>query len=113
VRKFKEGERVRVTDRNATPADTKSGLFYNYYRNLTGTIFKLYGTGESAQAAIEVDLASLPAEVAKRHQEMQEAICASEPRWRNNNNTRPEFPLRYVLLLSVSDLLRETARRQS
>src|SRR5579871_2214874 len=58
--KIKEGDRVRIVDRPPTPADAKSGLYYSHYRKLSGIVFKLYGSGTSAQAAIDVDLESLP-----------------------------------------------------
>ena len=40
-----EGAPVRLSDRETTAADVKSGLFYPHYRGLTGTIVKLYADG--------------------------------------------------------------------
>jgi hypothetical protein len=31
MQRWKEGDRVRIVERAVTPADTKSGLYYNYY----------------------------------------------------------------------------------
>ena len=44
--KWKEGDRVQIRDREATPDDAKSGLFYGHFRGLTGAIQKIYPTEE-------------------------------------------------------------------
>ena len=43
--KLEEGSPVRLSDREPTAADVKSGLFYPHYRGLMGTITKLYADG--------------------------------------------------------------------
>lgn len=108
--RFKMGDAVRIVDRAATPADMKTGLFYDYYRNLTGTIFKLYGNGETAQAAVEVDIETLPEEIAKRHLDTRDQMRANltgEAKRHSAPGMEHEFRLRYVILVSVQDLNRK------
>src|SRR5689334_7119417 len=106
--KFKEGDRVRIVDREATPEDAKSGLFQNHFRGLTGTVQKLYTT--TNEAAIVVDQDKLSEGIATRHIEMQEQM---KTKWLDSisddakNRLTPkerEFSLRYTVLVSVNDL---------
>ena len=62
---------VRLADRDTIAADTKSGLFYPYYRGLTGTVAKLYSDNT---AAVAVDPDSLPEDIRKRHQAGTDAM---------------------------------------
>jgi len=103
-----EGTTVRLADRETSAADTKSGLFYPYYRGLTGTIAKLYSDNT---AAVAVDPDSLPDDIRKRHQAGTEAM---RQKWldglsdegRNKlSAAEKKFSLRYSLLVSLSDLL--------
>ena len=59
---FKEGDRVRIVDREATAEDLKSGLFYNHFRGVSGTVQKVYAT----EVAVEVDQSTLSEAVATR-----------------------------------------------
>src|ERR1051326_2418690 len=45
--KFKEGDRVRIVDREATAEDAKSGMFQNHFRGLVGVVQKLKRTIKS------------------------------------------------------------------
>lgn len=105
--RFKEGDPVCIIDRAATSADTKSGLYYGFYRNLAGTVFKLYGSGDTAQAAVEVDIASLPEEIAVRHLEtrdrMRDQLTGEAKRAAMPGGETP-FHLRYVILVALADL---------
>lgn len=103
-----EGTPVRLADREPSAADNKSGLFYPHYRNLTGTIAKLYADGT---ATISVDPESLPSEIRARHQAGTEAM---RQKWldglsdeaRNKlSAAEKKFSLRYNLLIGVADLL--------
>lgn len=102
-----EGEAVRLADREATAADTKSGLFYPYYRGLTGTIAKLYS---DSTAAVAVDPGSLPDDIRKRHQAGTDAMRQkwldglSEEGRNKLSAAEKKFSLRYSLLVSLSDL---------
>lgn len=110
--RLKEGDHVRIVDRPTTSADAKSGLYYSHYRNATGTVFKLYGAGETAQAAIDMDLESLPEEVSRRHMDMQNQMRSSltgEAKRQSAPGAEQEFRLRYISLVAVSDLQRSPA----
>ncbi len=111
-----EGAAVRLADRDTSAADTKSGLFYPYYRGLTGTIAKLYS---DSTAAVAVDPDSLPDDIRKRHQAGTEAM---RQKWldglsdegRNKlSAAEKKFSLRYSLLVSLSDLLPADAQEPS
>lgn len=105
--KFKEGDRVRIADREATTEDAKTGLFQNHFRGLVGVIQKLYSTNE---VAIEVDQSTLTEAMAARHLEMQEQM---KSKWLDGlsedarNRLTPkerDFTLRYSVLVAVSDI---------
>ena len=109
---FKEGDRIRIVRRPPTSTDAKTGLYYGYYGGLSGTLFKLYGRGEGAQAAVEIDLESLPEDVARRHLEVRDqmrAALSGEARRASAPGAEHEFRLRYVILVAVSDLQRRSA----
>jgi hypothetical protein len=110
--RVKEGDRVLIVQRVPTAADVKSGLYYSYYGGLSGTVFKIYGKGETAQAAIDIDLESLPEDVARRHlntrDEMVSHLTGEAKRASLPGGEHP-FRLRYVLLVAVADLTRKLA----
>lgn len=109
--RWKEGDRALIVDRAATAADAKSQLFYNHYRNLTGTVLKLYGTGETAQAAIDIDLETLPEEIAVRHRETRDRMGENLPGATRRTTAAPpapEFRLRYVVLINLADIKRHS-----
>ena len=108
AQQFTEGAFIRLADRDTSAADTKSGLFYPYYRGLTGTIAKLYSDNT---AAVAVNPDSLPEDIRKRHQAGTEAM---RQKWldglsdegRNKlSAAEKKFSLRYSLLVSLTDLL--------
>ena len=112
--RWKEGDRAQIVDRAATAADTKSQLFYNHYRSLTGTVLKLYGTGETMQAAIDIDLETLPEEIAARHRETRDRMGETLPgatRRPASSTPEPPFRLRYVVLINLADIKRSTPAR--
>ena len=105
---FNEGERVQIVDRAATADDVKSGLFYNHFRGLTGTVQKVYATED---VAVEVELDSLTEAVLARHTDVQEQMknkwldgLSEEARNRLNDQER-DFRLRYSILVSSKDLM--------
>jgi hypothetical protein len=104
---FKEGDRVRVADREATADDAKAVLFFNHFRGLTGTIQKVYA---EQHAAVEIDNESLPEPILRRHIEVQETMKAGwldklsdEARNRLTDQER-DFRLRYTVLVALNDL---------
>ena len=104
---FNEGERVQVVDREANAEDVKSGLFYNHFRGLTGTVQKIYATQE---AVVDVEQESMTEAIVKRHIEVQEAMKAkwldglSEEAKSRLTESEKDFRLRYSLLVHVNDL---------
>src|SRR5690242_14384280 len=57
------GNYVKVVDREATPADAKSGLFYNHFRNLAGVVDRIYDDGN---LCVVVDHATLQRDMLAR-----------------------------------------------
>ena len=104
---FLEGERVEIVDREANADDVKSGLFYNFFRGLTGTVQKVYTTDE---IAVEVEQESLPDPIANRHTDVQENMKAkwldglSEEAKNRLTDKERDFKLRYTLLVHAKDL---------
>ena len=104
--KFNAGDAVIVAGREQTAADVKSGLFYNHYAGLTGTILKLYGE----EASIRVDKEALAPEIVKRHTDNEKAM---RQRWLDGlseearsklSATEKAFGLHYSILVSLADL---------
>ena len=102
-----EGSSVRLSDREPNAADNKSGLFYPHYRNLTGTVAKLYADGT---ATVLADLDSLPSDIRARHLAGTDAM---RQKWLDNlsdearnklSAAEKKFSLRYSLLIGVVDL---------
>jgi hypothetical protein len=104
---FKEGDRVQIVNREATAEDAKTGLFYNHFRGLRGTIQKLYATQE---AAVEIEIESLPEPIAHRHTDVQEQMKSrwldglSERERDNLTDNERDFRLRYTILVHQNDL---------
>lgn len=110
---FKEGDRVQIVDREATADDVKSGMFYNHYRNLTGSILKVYATDE---ASVEIEIDSLAEPVAQRHIEVQAQMkekwldgLSEEAKGRLSDKER-DFKLRYTILVSTKDIAAPTKK---
>lgn len=102
-----EGDRVRVSNREAVAADTKSALFYPHYRGLTGTLAKVY---DDNTASITVEPESLPPDARARH---QAGSAAERQKWldglsdeRRNKLSAAEkkLALRYTILVAMDDL---------
>ena len=109
--RLQEGEAVKIVERPAVAADAKSGLYFAHYKNLSGTIFKLYGSGETQQAAVDVDLETLPEDVSRRHLETRDAMYQSltgDAKKQSAPGMPGEFRLRYIVLVGVADLKRRT-----
>ncbi len=104
--KFKEGDYVKIVDREVTPTDVKSGSYYPYFRGLAGVVDKVY----DGEVSLRVDLDTLPESILKRHLEIQESM---KRKWLNNlsgevrNRLTPEekqFNLSYTILVQAVDL---------
>ena len=110
---FRAGDHVRIVDRPATAQDQKTGLFFNHFRGLPGSVQKVYG----AEATVEIDLEALPEEIWKRHMQTRDQM---RERWlegmaadvrRKLTPEQKQFDLRYVVLVSVGDLEKQRAPR--
>ncbi len=105
--KFHEGDRVQVATRDVTAEDTKSQLYYAHFGGLSGTIQKIYTSGE---VALELDLASLAPDVAQRHEDMRVQMqnkwldSLSEEAKTRLTDAERDFKLRYNLLVAQTDL---------
>ena len=104
---FKEGDRVQIVDREVTAEDVKSGLFYNHFRGLTGTILKVYANGE---VSVEIEVESLAEPLAARHNDVEAQMktkwldgLSEEGRNRLSEKER-DFRLRYTVLVAMTDL---------
>jgi multiple sugar transport system permease protein len=95
-----------IAAREATPQDTKSGLYFAHYANLRGTVLKVYGD----EAAIQVDPDSLPGDIRARHHEGEQAM---RQRWLDNlseaargslSDREKAFRLNYAVLVALRDL---------
>ncbi len=108
---IKVGDPVRVVDRDPKAADVKSALYFSHYRGLTGKVFKIYGSGDTAEVAIEVDIESLPEDVVVRHlaarDQMREKLPA-EAKKACAPGTEHEFNIRYIILVAPADVTRRT-----
>jgi ribosomal protein L21E len=113
---FKSGDSVQITAREQLNSDIKSGLYYNHYGNLTGTILKVYSNDE---VSVLVDRETLTKEMRERHEQNEKAM---KQKWldglsdeaRNRLTTaEKQFGLNYALLVHASDLSISTVKRIS
>lgn len=104
---LKTGNRVKINDRDMTLADVKSGLYYDYFRNMIGTIERIY---DDNTACINVDLDSLTDGVINNHRQIEESI---RNKWINGlgqeqkgkmKESDKKLSLRYNILVGISDL---------
>ena len=103
----KVSDRVRVADRDASAADAKSGLFYDYFRNLTGSIERVY---EDKSVCVDVDIDTLPEDVLRRHKEVETAArdkwlhgLSQEQRSRLTEADK-QFAMRYKIVVAAADV---------
>ncbi|HAH86182.1 MAG TPA: hypothetical protein DCL60_02295, partial [Armatimonadetes bacterium] len=104
--KFKEGDYVKVISREQTPEDVKNGTYYPHFGGLYGTVDRIYDD----TICIKVDIDSLPKDMMKRHQDVEESIrkkwlngLSGEARNRLSAEDR-RFNLAYTILVSANDL---------
>jgi uncharacterized protein YkvS len=104
---MKAGDRVIVTQRQVTADDAKSGLYYEYFGGLTGTVDRVY---DDMSVCVDVDLDSLADSARERHLAMQEA---EKKRWLDSlaqearSRLTPEqqqLKMSYKILVSKKDL---------
>jgi len=103
-------DRVRVIDREPTTADVKSGLFYGYFRNLTGVVERVY---DDTTLCVDVDIDSLPEDVRARHTDVEKtardkwiAGLSGEQRGRLTEQDK-QFNMRYKIVIASEDVVSE------
>jgi hypothetical protein len=102
-----EGDTVQVSDREPTPADVKSQLFYGHYRGLTGTVAKVYA---DETVAMHVDTAALSSQILSRHNEGADVVRRkflgelSEEGRNKLSAAEKKFNITYTILVATSDL---------
>lgn len=104
---FKFGDRVAVKTRTATEEDEKSGLYFNYFGGLVGSVDKVYDDGTMC---LDIELDSLTDEMRKRHLAMQDTErrrwlkgLSGEVRNRLSAEQR-QLAMSYRILVNGSDL---------
>ncbi|HEY3331268.1 MAG TPA: hypothetical protein VGK19_14665 [Capsulimonadaceae bacterium] len=104
--KFKEGERVKISEREPGTPDPKVLTFYPFYANLTGKVIKAYPDNT---IAIDIDRGSLPEPIRLRHEASEQVMrdkwlgsLGEEERERLSEKHK-NFSLRYTLLVSAND----------
>lgn len=101
------GDSVRIVQRDQTPADLKSGLFYPHYSGMTGVIGKIY---TDQTAAVTVDPESLPTTIRTRHEASTQTMRQkwldglSEEARNRLSSAEKKLTLRYSILVSLDDL---------
>ncbi|MEN6521568.1 MAG: hypothetical protein ABFD46_10535 [Armatimonadota bacterium] len=104
---LKIGDRVKISDRDMTLADVKSGQYYDYFRNLTGTVESIY---DDNTACINIEMESLPEGVLDNHRSIEGSV---RTRWINGlgveqkekmREADKQIALRYNILVNVADL---------
>lgn len=110
---FRAGQPVMLADREpVTGPDAKPLPFYEYYRNLSGTVAKVFDDGT---VSVTIDRASLPQEIRRRHEECEQRDrdkwldkLSDEERNRLTAQQK-QFSYRYTVLVAASDLLASDA----
>ena len=107
--KFNVGQAVRLADHEpVTGPDAKPVPFYDFYRNLLGTVAKVFDDGT---VSVSVDRESLPKELRQRHENCEQR---DRDKWldrlsdeeRNRMSAaQKKFSYRYTLLVAATDLL--------
>jgi hypothetical protein len=106
---FGPDDRVQVIDREATPEENKSRIFYNHMRGLTGTVRRSYL--EEEEVWVDVDRDSLPEDVRVRHQETEDNMRKkwldglSDEARRKLGEVEKKFHLRYSILVAPEHLI--------
>lgn len=105
--KLKEGERVRVVEREPTTQDRQNSSYFAHMAGLTGTVQNIY---ENGQVAVKIDPDMLLREVREVHdtavQRMRDkfANSVSEEQRKLLSKEELEFSANYVLLVQAEDL---------
>lgn len=109
----KEGDQVSIIDREPTPNDEKSQMYFNHYRNATGVLEKVY---EDGKACVVVDVESLPSVIQERHKDL---TLEAKQKWLDGlsnearNRLTPDeqvFNMRYTILVNMEDVVKQGSK---
>ncbi len=104
---LKPGDQVCIIERQPTPEDAKSGLYFSYFGNLKGIVDRVY---EDGSVCVDIDIESLPEGIRARHEQTQET---SKSRWLDSlsnealnrlSDVEKQFKLSYKILVSEKDI---------
>lgn len=115
--KLNVGQAVRLADHEpVTGPDAKPVPFYDYYRNLTGTVAKVFDDGT---VSVTIDRASLPGDIRRRHEDCEQKDrdkwldkLSDEERNRLTAQQK-QFSYRYTVLVGADDVLPAGSAPQS
>lgn len=105
--KFKDGDRIRIQERDSGTPDPKALTYYPFYKNLSGKVIKSYPDNT---VAIEIDRGSLPEDVRLRHEASEQSMRdkwlggLGEEEREKLSEKHKNFSLRYTLLLNANDV---------
>lgn len=105
--KWKEGDKVRIIEREVTAEDRKSNRYFDHMQGLEGVIQNIYGPEE---VAVKIDLSKLPATPTAVHKEavkrMREKFLSNISEEQKGKLTSEElnFSAHYMLLVRSEDL---------
>lgn len=104
---LKAGDRVKIVDREMNLNDIKSGMFYDYFRNLTGTVLNLF---DDKSVCVQIEQDSLPEGVRDRHLDVERSVTKkwlasiSQEQREKLKNADKCLTLAYNILVSSADL---------
>ncbi len=105
--KWKEGDKVRIVEREVTSEDRRLNRYFDHMQGLVGTVQNVYGPEE---VAVKIDLDKLPRTPTEVHKEavkrMREKFLGSISEEQKGKLTNEElnFNAHYMLLVASGDL---------
>ncbi len=104
---FREGDRVRVVDRDVTGEDRSTGRYFDHMSGAKGVVQNVYGPDEIAVKIDKDSLGAIPRDVHKVAVErMREKFLGSIGEEQKKTLTSQElaFDAHYMLLVRAADL---------
>ena len=104
---WKEGQRVRIVERQVTDEDRKTNCYFDHMANLEGTIQNIYGNDE---IAIKIDPERMSAVTTEVHRVSIERMrkkfidSVGEEQKKSLSPEELNFDANYVLLVRGADL---------
>lgn len=104
---FKAGDRVKIVNREVNIEDTKTGLYYAYFGDLTGKVDRVYDDGS---VCVDIDIDALSRDAQERHFAIQEI---EQKRWLENlsgevrsrlTEEQRKLKMSYKILVNIKDV---------